>query len=175
MDKERKLLISIWSISNPFVSKMHQSCGASVVFPCSASLPRDSKRPSSLCDNKHRCYPCLISHMHATLYGEKCAGEKTWNIGVSRPVCFRRINNDRHSHTTFQIVCGEENYNIQIVLLNNSKVTHCISTDIALLMEGSSCGDYVTVSWRYWALQLKLDKRWAVDACKAILRHPERG
>lgn len=94
---------SCWFQFDPFQILLFQRCTSHVeplwFSPAVPLKPKDSKRPSSLCDNKHRCYPCLISYMHATLYGEKCAGEKTWNIGVSRPVCFRRINDDRHSHT----------------------------------------------------------------------------
>lgn len=48
-------------------------CIALEVFSSDASLPEDSGRPSLPCDKRRRCNPCLRSHMHATLYGKKCA------------------------------------------------------------------------------------------------------
>lgn len=49
-------------------------CGFSTPFPAVPLYLDSKKRPLSQCDKKHRCYPRLISHTHATLYGEKCAG-----------------------------------------------------------------------------------------------------
>lgn len=83
MEKSKRFC---WFQFDPLQIPLSGRCSSAWGFP-QQRLCRNSKRPSSPCDNKHRCYPCLISHMNATLYGEKCAEEKTWNISVSRPVC----------------------------------------------------------------------------------------
>lgn len=59
--------------------------------------------------------------------------------------------------------------------LHNSKVTHCVSTDFKnCFMREVPVVIMSSVSWCYWALPLKLDKTWTVEACEATLCHPER-
>ena len=105
-----------WSGSDPLQillsGEMQQSC-----FPCSASLPRD--RPSSPCDNKHRCYPCMISHMHATLYGEKCCRGRRRETLVFLGQC----------SSTWEITTrpGEENKSVSH---SNKSCSHRASKDI---------------------------------------------
>lgn len=142
-------------------------------FPPAVPLYLDSGRPSSLCDNKHRCYPCLISHL---IWRKICRGEKqqhfsvcystseltktsshtqqeeqflTWHMFTER---IKRITNKRSLFFFFP-----KAWHNSTVLHISYQVT---SRQMCCVFQGSSCDTCVTAPRYKGTLQLELDERW---------------